>query len=67
MENAVVTFKDKNTGKFITIDLQYDKENSTVDYDWKLSADYKPSDSMDFIGFLAQMFIRSLEVDNAEQ
>ena len=52
MENAIVTFKDKNSNNTIDIELLYNKETSTVDYDVKFSENYSQNSEMDFIGFL---------------
>ena len=56
MESAIVTFKDKNNNNTIDIELLYNKETSTVDYDVKLGENYSKNSEMDFIGFLAHMF-----------
>lgn len=66
MENAIVTFKDKDTDNTITLTLQYDKEKSTVDYDLKLSDNYTPKSDMDFIGFLAHMFLQVLQIEDGK-
>ena len=60
MENAQVIFKGEDS-KEITLDLHYDKENSSLDYDVKFSENYDPKSQMDFIGFLAKMFLNSLQ------
>lgn len=66
MENAIITFKDKNSNNTIDIELLYNKETSTVDYDVKLGENYSQNSEMDFIGFLAHMFLQSLQIENKE-
>ena len=66
MENAIVTFKDKNSNNTIDIELLYNKELSTIDYDVKLSENYSQNSEMDFIGFLAHMFLQTLQIENKE-
>lgn len=66
MENAIVTFKDKNSNNTIDIELLYNKETSTVDYDVKLGENYSKNSEMDFIGFLAHMFLQTLQIENKE-
>ncbi len=65
MQNANVTFKDKDTGRKISIDLQYDEETSSLDYNVDLDEEYTAKSNLDFIGFLADMFLGELAV-NAE-
>lgn len=65
MQNANVTFKDKDTGRKISIDLQYDEETSSLDYNVNLDEEYTAKSNLDFIGFLADMFLGELAV-NAE-
>lgn len=65
MQNANVTFKDKDTGRKISIDLQYDEETSSLDYNVNLDEEYTAKSNLDFIGFLADMFLGELTV-NAE-
>lgn len=62
MENAIVTFKDKDSEKEIRVTLQYDKETSNLDYDVEMSAEYNANTQMDFIGFLANMFLNTLQL-----
>lgn len=62
MENAIVTFKSKDTDREIKITLQYDKETSNLDYDVNLGSGYSANSPMDFIGFLANMFLNSLQI-----
>ena len=38
----------------------------TVDYDVKLSENYSQNSEMDFIGFLAHMFLQTLQIENKE-
>ena len=66
MENAIITFKDKNSNNTIDIELLYNKETSTIDYDVKLGESYSQNSEMDFIGFLAHMFLQSLQIENKE-
>ena len=66
MESAIVTFKDKNNNNTIDIELLYNKETSTVDYDVKLGENYSKNSEMDFIGFLAHMFLQTLQIENKE-
>ena len=66
MESAIVTFKDKNSNHTIDIELLYNKETSTVDYDVKFSENYSQNSEMDFIGFLAHMFLQTLQIENKE-
>ena len=66
MENAIITFKDKNSNNTIDIELLYNKETSTVDCDVKLGENYSQNSEMDFIGFLAHMFLQSLQIENKE-
>lgn len=66
MENAIVTFKSKDTGKEIKVTLQYNKDTSELDYNVDVSTDYSANTPMDFIGFLANMFLNSLQIkDNS--
>lgn len=64
MENAVITFKDKNSNNTIDIELLYNRELSTIDYDVKLSENYSQNSEMDFIGFLAHMFLQTLQIED---
>ncbi len=66
MENAIITFKDKNSNNTIDIELLYNKETSVIDYDVKLSENYSQNSEMDFIGFLAHMFLQTLQIENKE-
>ena len=66
MENAIITFKDKNNNNTIDIELLYNKETSIVDYDVKFSENYSQNSEMDFIGFLAHMFLQTLQIENKE-
>ena len=66
MENAIVTFKDKNNNNTIDIELLYNKETSIVDYDVKFSENYSQNSEIDFIGFLAHMFLQTLQIENKE-
>ena len=66
MENAIVTFKDKNSNNAIDIELLYNKELSTIDYDVKLSENYSQNSEMDFIGFLAHMFLQTLQIEDKQ-
>jgi len=62
MEKAIVIFKNPDTEKAITITLEYNKTDSSVDYSLDLG-DYAENlkDNVDFVGFLASMFLTSLE------
>lgn len=61
MEKAIVTFKNPdNEEKFVEISLNFLKEENAVDYDVKLGPTYSAKDPMDFITFLADMFINML-------
>ena len=66
MENAIVTFKDKNSNNTIDIELLYNKETSIVDYNIKFSENYSQNSEIDFIGFLAHMFLQTLQIENKE-
>ena len=66
MESAIVTFKDKNSNNTIDIELLYNKETSTVDYDVKLGENYSQKSEMDFIGFLAYMFLQTLQIEDKQ-
>ena len=66
MENAIITFKDKNSNNTIDIELLYNKETSTIDYDVKLGENYSKNSEMDFIGFLAHMFLQTLQIKDKE-
>ena len=66
MENAIITFKDKNSNNTIDIELLYNKETSTVDYDVKLGENYSQNSEMDFIGFLAHMFLQTLQIEDKQ-
>ena len=66
MENAIITFKDKNSNNTIDIELLYNKELSTIDYDVKLSENYSQNSEMDFIGFLAHMFLQTLQIEDKQ-
>ena len=66
MESAIVTFKDKNSNNTIDIELLYNKELSTIDYDVKLSENYSQNSEMDFIGFLAHMFLQTLQIEDKQ-
>ena len=66
MESAIVTFKDKNNNNTIDIELLYNKETSIVDYNIKFSENYSQNSEIDFIGFLAHMFLQTLQTENKE-
>ena len=66
MGNAIVTFKDKTSNNTIDIELLYNKELSTIDYDVKLSENYSQNSEMDFIGFLAHMFLQPLQIEDKQ-
>lgn len=62
MESAIVTFQEKGTNKKIELLFDYDKESSNLDYDIKFT-NITGEDPMTFIGFLAKMFLTSLELN----
>ena len=66
MENAIVTLKDKYSNNTIDIELLYNKELSTIDYDVKLSENYSQNSEMDFVGFLAHMFLQTLQIEDKQ-
>ena len=66
MENAIITFKDKNSNNTIDIELLYNKETSVIDYDVKLGENYSQNSEMDFIGFLGHMCLQTLQIENKE-
>ncbi len=63
MEKAIVTFKNPETNDSIELNFIYDKENSNLDYTLKLSDGYSLNSNMDLVGFLAHMFLTSLEIN----
>lgn len=63
MEKAIILFKDPENNKSIEITLNYNKKNSSLDYDLKLSENYSMTENMDFIGFLAHTFLSSLQTN----
>ena len=63
MEKAVVLFKNPETNDSIEINLTYNKENSDLDYTINLSDGYSLNSNMDLVGFLAHMFLTSLQVN----
>lgn len=63
MEKAVVLFKNPETKDSIEINLVYNKENSDLDYTLNLSEGYSLNSNMDLVGFLAHMFLTSLQVN----
>lgn len=63
MEKAVVLFKNPETNDSIEINLVYNKENSDLDYTLSLSDGYSLNSNMDLVGFLAHMFLTSLQVN----
>lgn len=67
MERAIVTFKNPEENREITITLDYNKETSVIDYDLKFSDNYSMTSNLDFSGFLAKMFIESLTTGNKEE
>ncbi len=66
MENATVIFKNpEDESKSIEISLVYNKETSEANYEVKLSDCYKDTSApLDFIGFLAKMFLESLTMQD---
>lgn len=67
MEKAIVSFKNPENNREVIISLEYDKENSNIDYDLKLSDNFNMKDQLDFSGFLAKMFIDSLVNNSTEE
>lgn len=63
MEKAIVLFKNPETNDSIEINLTYNKENSDLDYTINLSDGYSLNSNMDLVGFLAHMFLTSLQVN----
>lgn len=63
MEKAIVTFKNPDTEEVIEITLSYDKENSIVNYNVEQSEEHKDEKPLNFIGFLATMFLNMLKAD----
>lgn len=63
MEKAIVTFLNPETNKQIEINLVYNKETSDLDYDVKFSDETAAKEQMDFTGFLADMFLKSLQIE----
>lgn len=61
LERAIVTFKNPLTKQSIDIILCYDKEQGDIDYDLKFSEGYNMNSELDLIGFLAHMFLTSLQ------
>lgn len=64
MENALVTFKDRNSDKFIEITFDYNRSDSTLDYTIKMDNNTSMNSQMDFIGFLAQIFLQALQTQD---
>lgn len=67
MEKAIVSFLDPETQKEVKITMSYDKENSLIDYNVKLSDNYSASENLGFSSFLAKMFLDSLQTENKEE
>lgn len=67
MEKAQVTFKNPENNKEINIDFIYDKETSFLDYNITISKDYDLKTNLDFVGFLANMFLNSLQYNTEEE
>ena len=63
MEKAVVLFKNPETNNSIEINLTYNKEDSNLDYTINLSDGYSLNSNLDLVGFLAHMFLTSLQIN----
>ena len=63
MEKAIVTFKNPETNDFVELSFNYDKEKSNIDYTVVLSDGYSLNTNMDLVGFLAHMFLTSLQTN----
>ncbi len=61
MEKAKVTFRDLNTENEIYVNLEFDSEKETLDYTVDLNDKYNKDSKLDFIGILADYFLKSLE------
>lgn len=66
MERAVVIFKNPDNNREIKIDFVYDKKDSFLDYNITFSEDYSMTENLDFVGFLANMFLNCLQADVEE-
>ena len=64
MEKTLVTFTNLETNQSINISLSYDKKNSDLNYVLDMG-EYKEklSENMDLTGFLANMFLNTLQAD----
>lgn len=67
MEKAIVSFKNPENNKEVIISLEYDKENSNIEYNLNFSDNFSMTDQLDFSGFLAKMFIDSLVNNSTEE
>ena len=67
MEKAQVIFKNPENNKEINIDFVYDKETSFLDYNITISKDYDLKTNLDFVGFLANMFLNTLQYNTEEE
>lgn len=61
LQRAIITFKNPETKEYIDINLCYDKDQGDIDYDVKFSEGYNMTSELDLIGFLAHMFLTSLQ------
>lgn len=59
MEKAIVTFKNVDSENEIQVNLAYDRKVGNLDYDVKFN-NYNKDSELDFIGILADLFIKSL-------
>lgn len=58
---AKVTFKDLNTENEIYVNIEFDPEVGNLDYTVDLNDHYTKDSKLDFIGILADYFLKSLE------
>lgn len=61
IQKAIVTFANPDNDKKIEIKFEYNKETSDLDYN--IDMNYDGKESMDFVGFLANMFLNTLKND----
>lgn len=63
MEKAIAIFKSPDTDRTITINFTYNKETSDLDYNIEFDKNTSAKDALDLPGFLAHMFLTSLQVN----
>lgn len=61
IQKAIVTFINPENDKKIEIKFEYNKE--TCDLDYNVDMNYDGKESMDFVGFLANMFLNTLRTE----